>query len=87
MKERVLDILMSGERYTGKQLAKLVGTDEPTIRAIIHSIRCVGVPVCSNRRGYYISTDEDEILKTISSIEGRIFQMEKAVEGLKRGLM
>ena len=86
MNEQVLNLLLSGERYTGKRLAEIICTDESTIRKIINSLRCDGVLVCSSNRGYHISNDEVEILKTIASLTCRIAQMQKAIEGLKRGV-
>lgn len=85
MKKAVLELLETGNRYSGRQLAKCLGIDTPMIRRIINDLRCDGVPVCANRKGYYLTTDEDEIRKTVESLERRIKHIQGAVNGLKGG--
>ena len=86
MKETVLEILASGNVYTGKQLSRFTGLHDADVRRVIHDLRCDGVAVCSCRRGYYLPRDKEEIQKTIASLERHIKQITDAVEGLKRGL-
>lgn len=79
----LLQILMDGGMHKGNALAKALDVSPITIRQIVNHHRCLGVPICSSSRGYYISHDPMEIQKTISSCEHRIMQMQKAICGLK----
>ncbi len=50
---------------------------------MINTARSNGSPICSSPKGYYITTDREEIKNTISSLRGRIAKMEKAIAGLE----
>ena len=84
MKDQVLELLSTGTVCNGRQLAKYLDVNDGVIRRIINDLRCDGVPVCANRKGYYLTDDEDEIRKTIVSLERRINHIQNAVDGLKK---
>lgn len=65
------------------ELAKAFGVPRTTIRRMINTARSNGSPICSGQRGYYITTDKEEIRNTIQSLRGRISKMEKAIAGLE----
>lgn len=56
------------------------------IRGIINLCRTMGLPVCSNARGYYWSTNPSDIQNTIDHIELRIAKQKEAVNGLKEAM-
>ena len=68
------------------ELAKALGIPRTTIRRMINTARSNGSPICSGQRGYYITTDQEEIKCTIKSLRGRIAKMEKAIAGLEKCL-
>lgn len=68
----------------GSQIANAFGVSDVAVRHMINEARCNGDPICSGRRGYYIASSQDEIQKTIDSLEGRIAVMRNAKEGLER---
>lgn len=86
METKLVAILLGGDIYKGKYLAKEIGIGEGTVRAIVNGLRSSGIPVCSCREGYYLTDDADELRKTIHSLERRIKLMTYAVNGLKAAL-
>lgn len=81
------------EHSTGKdypicssELSQAFGVPRTTIRRMINTARSNGSPICSGQRGYYITTDQEEIKNTIKSLRGRIGKMEKAIAGLEKCL-
>lgn len=65
------------------ELSQALGVPRTTIRRMINTARSNGSPICSGQRGYYITTDQEEIRNTIKSLRGRIKKMEKAIAGLE----
>lgn len=69
------------------ELSQAFGVPRTTIRRMINTARSNGSPICSGQRGYYITTDPEEIKNTIKSLRGRIGKMEKAIAGLEQCLV
>lgn len=65
------------------ELSQAFGVPRTTIRRMINTARSNGSPICSGQKGYYITTDQEEIRNTIKSLRGRIGKMEKAIAGLE----
>lgn len=55
----------------------------PRFRKIINFLRQNNQPICAGRLGYCYTTDEEEILQTIVSLQQRISSINKAIIGLK----
>lgn len=68
------------------ELAKAFNVPRTTIRRMINAARSNDSPICSDQRGYYITTDQEEIKSTIKSLRGRIAKMEKAIAVLENCL-
>lgn len=68
---------------TGGEIAAHFGITGPDVRKEISNARCNLVPICSSRRGYYISNDKELIIRTIESLKNRIASQEKAIEGMR----
>lgn len=68
------------------ELAKAFGVPRTTIRRMINTARSNGSPICSGQRGYYITTNKEEIESTIKSLRDRISKMERAITGLENYL-
>lgn len=68
------------------ELAKAFGVSRTMIRRMVNTARSNGSPICSNQKGYYITTDKEEIKNTIKSMRGRINKMECAITGLENYL-
>lgn len=57
------------------------------IRKRINEARCSGEPICSCSNGYFYSEKEEDIKRTIDSLQGRIMKQENAITGLKSCLI
>ena len=64
------------------QLAKHFDIPRVEVRQLINKARSEGVPICSTRWGYYFSTNEEDIQKTIKSLNGRVHAINKAIAGM-----
>lgn len=82
MKELIVLNMLYHGACTGRDLAKAAKTHEAAVRAFVNKFRSIGIPVCASNKGYYISEDPEEIQKTVASLQHRINQMQKAVDGL-----
>lgn len=80
----LLTVLLNENRpVTAKEIKKRIGLADVTVRKYVNALRVLGYPVCSSSRGYYLSWDKDEILKTIHGLENRVASMTTAINGLK----
>lgn len=70
------------ESLTAQRLAKMVDVSEPFIRKKINEARAMGIPICSSKRGYYLSDEYGDIAKTIRSLTNRINTQLTAINGL-----
>lgn len=86
MKELIVLNMLHRGVSTGRDLARAAKTHEAAVRAFVNKFRSIGIPVCASRKGYYISEDPEEIQKTIDSLQHRINQMQKAVDGLRQAM-
>ena len=68
---------------TAKHLSMITGYTETFIRKIINEARSAGYPICSNRHGYYLSTECSDISDTIKFLSRRINTQLQAINGLK----
>ena len=56
------------------------------VRGCINLARSMGIPICSNAKGYWYSSDSEEIQRTIEHIEERITKQKAAVTGMRATL-
>ncbi len=68
------------------QLERLTNQTGSQIRECVNELRCSGVPVCSDRSGYYIAASREELNHTIAQLNSRILQINKAIKGLQSKL-
>ena len=64
------------------QLSKYFDITRTEVRQIINNARSEGIPICSNRWGYYFSTDDEDVQKTVKSLNGRVHANNKAIAGM-----
>jgi biotin operon repressor len=80
----LLNLLVGESRpLSSTEIKKRIGLSDVTVRKYVNALRVLGYPVCSSRRGYYLSWDKDEILKTIDNLESRVMSMTTAINGLR----
>lgn len=70
-----------------KELERMFHCKGTEIRAQVNRLRCLGVPVCSNSKGYYYSIDENDIRMTIANLNSRISKIQEAMIGLQTTLI
>ena len=83
----ILEFIKTDQFITAKQLSRITGKSESTIRMYINRYRADGIPICSTTRGYYLSVNKGDILATIQFLERRIQTQIQAVDGLRRVVM
>lgn len=88
MKNKVCFYLTENEGKTvNSDLCKTFSLKPSTVRAIVNYARSQGEPICSDREGYFYSTDPTHIRATIEHLESRIAKQQEAVDGMKRLLV
>ena len=65
---------------TGKKLAEMLGCHERDITLSVNALRKSGVLICSNRSGFFLPENDEDIKSFIRQMHGRITDMEKAVK-------
>ena len=84
--ERVVNyISVHGDKdnpVVNRDIALALKITETSVRKKINEARQRGIPVCACDKGYYLSDDKAEILKTVQSLMHRTIAVEKAVSGL-----
>lgn len=87
MNEIVEYIITRGdEPISAKNLSKIFGCPDVTIRRFINQARLEGYPICSCGKGYYYSNSKEDINRTIASLMHRITSIQNAVNGLASNL-
>ena len=83
---KILSIIPRGNRFriTQKEITRATGIYGHTTRKAINSLRSDFVPICSDRYGYFIADDPNDISDTMADINSRIHMMIRAREGLAK---
>lgn len=83
MKYKVLNLIIENEVITSSRIAQILNTNEPYVRKIINDFRSKGVPICSCNEGYFYGYLQGDIQTTIKSLENRVNNQIRAINGLK----
>ena len=67
---------------SGKRLKKMFRVREAELRKMVHNLRVEGIPICSDRTGYFYPANAWEVIATI----GHLRRMRDGVEASIRGL-
>lgn len=83
----ISDLLLPGEEsaLTQRYLSDLTGMSGPQIRARVHAERCMGLPIISSGRGYYLGTTAHERRVFARSMRHRAEQILRAADGVETG--
>lgn len=73
-----------GYRITSSDITKLTNINGSTIRKLVNEARSNFVPIASDKRGYFVAENPEELNHTIAQLNSRIHKMIKAREGLKK---
>ena len=87
---KALDVLENwfshDTKVTAKELAHAHGITEIQVREVVNYLRCNGVCVCANRKGYWLANNEFEVIATINTLKSRVSHIQMAIAGLEKGL-
>lgn len=72
------------ERITSKSIFLITGINPAEVRACVNKLRCLGVKVCSDSDGYYISEAKCDVDRTIAHLKSRCNKIEEAIIGMTR---
>lgn len=67
---------------SSKRITRELGTNDTTVRKCVNLARCEGIPICTSHKGYFYSTDKNDILKTVNHLSSKIESMQNAIDGL-----
>ena len=89
--ERLLSYLKgacSGRKYRvgGAELEKALGLSGTDLRKQVNRLRRKGVPIASDRQGYFYAATAGEVYTTIRQLRQMVTGLEKAIAGLETAL-
>ena len=67
---------------SGERLKKMFRVREAGLRKLVHNLRVEGMPICSDRTGYFYPANALEVIATI----GHLRRMRDGVDASIRGL-
>lgn len=67
-------------------LEKRFHVSNRNIRNIVNTLRCNGIPICSDENGYYYAADQNEVMRSIRQLNSRIGKIAEAKRGLMNSL-
>ncbi len=73
-------------QITGAELGKRLSLSDTELRKRVNRLRQKGVPVCSDRSGYFYAANAAEIYATIRQLERMVGGLMAAMEGLERAM-
>lgn len=89
--ERLLSYLKGacpGRKYrlSGAELERALGLSGTDLRRLINRLRQKGVPIASDRKGYFYAVTAGEVYTTIRLLRKMAAGIEKAIAGLEAAL-
>ena len=89
--ERLLSYLKgacSGMKYRvgGAELEKALGLSGTDLRKLVNRLRRQGIPIGSDRQGYFYAATAGEVYTTIRQLRQMVAGLEKAIAGLEGAL-
>ncbi|MCI8397984.1 MAG: hypothetical protein HFF90_01075 [Oscillibacter sp.] len=78
----------SGRRYTVKsaELERVLHISGTELRKLVNQLRREGVPIASNREGYFYARTAGEVYSTIRQLRLMVQGLEAAIHGLETAL-
>lgn len=69
---------------SGKQLKKMLRVRDVGLRNMVHNLRVDGVPICSDRTGYFYPANAWEVIATIGHLRRMRDGVEESIRGLEK---
>lgn len=73
-------------RISSAELQKTIGISATELRKQVNRLRREGIPVASDRQGYFYAETAGEVYTTIRQLRSMIRGLEAAIQGLERSL-
>lgn len=73
-------------RITGAELGRRLSLSDTELRKRVNRLRQKGVPICSDRSGYFYSANAAEVYATIRQLERMVGGLMAAMERLERAM-
>ena len=89
--ERLLSYLKGacpGRKYRvgGSELERALSLSGTDLRKLVNRLRRKGVPIASDRQGYFYAATAGEVYTTIRQLRQMVTGLEKAIAGLEAAL-
>ena len=89
--ERLLSYLKGacpGRKYrvSGAELERALGLSGTDLRKLVNRLRRKGIPIASDRQGYFYAATAGEVYTTIRQLRQMVTGLEKAIAGLEAAL-
>ena len=89
--ERLLSYLKGacpGRKYrvSGSDLERALNISGTDLRKLVNRLRRQGVPIASDRQGYFYAATAGEVYTTIRQLQQMVNGLQKAIAGLERSL-
>lgn len=89
--ERLLSYLKGacpGRKYRvgGAELERVLGLSGTDLRKLVNRLRRKGIPIASDRQGYFYAATAGEVYTTIRQLRQMVTGLEKAIAGLESAL-
>lgn len=68
---------------SSKRLRKMFHIREADLRKMIHNLRAEGIPICSDRTGYFFPANAWEVIATIGHLRRMRDGVEASIHGLE----
>lgn len=73
-------------RVSGAELARVLHVSGSDLRRLIHRLRRRGIPIGSDRSGYFYAVNAGEVYATIRQLRQMANGLEQAIRGLEQAL-
>lgn len=77
---------VKGGAVTAPALSSAFHIHPSAVRGCINLARTMGIPICATSKGYFYSTNKEDIKATIAHMEERIAKQRNAIIGLKAAI-
>lgn len=68
---------------SGKRLKKMLRVREARLRKMVHNLRVEGIPICSDRTGYFFPANAWEVIATIGHLRRMRDGVDASIHGLE----
>lgn len=73
-------------RVSGAELEQALHISGTDLRKLVNRMRRKGIPISSDRSGYFFAVNAAEVYTTIRQLKQMVFGLEKAIAGLENSM-